>query len=311
VRAQFEVFDVTVGRHPALAARLARGIFATPGVYPAVVRFGNADSRADSDFEPDVRSLSFSVDLTRDGTLAPGANGARRDFSLQSATTLPLNDAAAFLASMKLLAAPNPAAGMWSLPFKDKLRMLRTFVLAAFQVYQKIKPYQQLRYWSDVPFRHGPTDIVKYSARPSLDNAARPLRTSSPNGLTDELVRHLEYDGKTSAFDFALQLLDARAMTYWGKRRDPDFWIENASVEWNEAEAPFHTVARLTLLSKSRLPLDAGEAAQFDVRWHSTPDSAPVGSIARARQGSEVASSGVRMPADGDRGLASRRVAKV
>ena len=63
-RAQFEVFDVTVGRDPALAARLAKGIFAKPGVYPAIVRFGNSDSKVNSDFKADVRSLSFSVDLT-------------------------------------------------------------------------------------------------------------------------------------------------------------------------------------------------------------------------------------------------------
>ena len=42
-RAQFEVFDVTVGRDRGLAARLARGMFATPGVYPALVRFANSD----------------------------------------------------------------------------------------------------------------------------------------------------------------------------------------------------------------------------------------------------------------------------
>src|SRR3984957_13981858 len=40
-RAQFEVFDVTVGRDRELAERLAKGIFAKPGVYPAIVRFGN------------------------------------------------------------------------------------------------------------------------------------------------------------------------------------------------------------------------------------------------------------------------------
>ena len=56
-----------------------------------------------------------------------------------------------------------------------------------------------------------------------------------------------------STFDFGVQFLDADRMTYWGKRHDANFWIENASVEWNEAEAPFHTVARLTLLSKSHL----------------------------------------------------------
>src|SRR5271156_5544556 len=40
VAATFEVFDVTIGRDPGLAARLAKGIFARPGIYPAVVRFG-------------------------------------------------------------------------------------------------------------------------------------------------------------------------------------------------------------------------------------------------------------------------------
>jgi hypothetical protein len=296
-RAQFEVFDVTAGRDPALAARLARGMFAKPGVYPAVVRFANADPNINSDFKPDVRSLSFSVDLTRDGAAVPGANVGRQDFSMQNATTLPINDAPAFLATMKLLTASNPAAGLWSLPFKDKLRVVRTLVLAQLQARQKIKPYQQLRYWSTVPFRHGPVDVVMHSATPSPDNPARPLQRSNPKGLQDELIRHLKEDGKMSSFDFGIQFLDAGRMTYWGKRRDSNFWIENASVEWKEAEAPFHTVARLTLLQNSQLGPDAGEAMYFDVTGHSTPDSTPVGSINRARWPAEVASRRARMGA--------------
>jgi hypothetical protein len=294
-RAQFEVFDVTPGRDPGLAARLARGIFAKPGVYPAVVRFGNSDPKVNSDFMADVRSLSFSVDLTQDGAAAPDANVRRQDFSLQNATTLPINDARAFLATMKLLTASNPAAGLWSLAFKDKLRVLRTLVLAQSQARQTIKPYQQLRYWSTVPFRHGPIDVVKYSATPSSNNPARPLKKSSPNALQDELVRHLEEDSKMSGFDFGLQFLDADRMTYWGKRRDANFWIENASVEWNEAEAPFHPVARLTLLPKAQLRPNAGEAIYFDVTGNATPDCMPLGSINRARWPAEVASRKARM----------------
>ena len=66
VGAQFEVFEVTAGRDAALAARLAKGMFAKPGAYPAVVRFANSDPKVNSDFKPDVRSLSFSVDLARE-----------------------------------------------------------------------------------------------------------------------------------------------------------------------------------------------------------------------------------------------------
>jgi hypothetical protein len=298
VRAQFEIFDVTAKQPLELAARLAKGIFAKPGIYPAVVRFANADANINSDFKPDVRSLSFSVDLTRDGTAAVGGS-SRQDFSMQNATTLPINDSSAFLATIKVLTASNPLGGLWSQPFKDKLKVVRTLALAELQARQKIKPYQKLRYWSTVPFRHGPDDIVKFSAIPSPDNSAEPLQKSNPRGLQDELVRHIKEDSRMSWFDFAVQFLDVGKMTYWGRTRDASFWIENASVEWNEAEAPFHVIARLALLRNSQLSLEASAATYFDVTNNSAPDSRPVGSINRARCPAEVASRRARACAVG------------
>jgi len=297
VRAQFEIFDVTAGRSPELGARLAKGVFSKPAMHPAVVRFANADSNINSDFKPDVRSLSFSVDLTQSGMADDGS--ARQDFSMQNATTLPINDAPAFLATIKVLTAPNPVTGLWFLPFKDKLKVVRTLALAELQTRQKIRPYQQLRYWSTVPFRHGPKDVVKFSAIPSPDNPAHPLQKSNPRGLQDELARHIQEDSQLSWFDFAVQLLDTSKMTYWGKTRDANFWIENASVDWSEAEAPFHRVARLTLIRNSQLSAEASEAVYFDVTGNSTPDSRPVGSINRARCPAEVASRRARVQAAG------------
>jgi hypothetical protein len=289
VRAQFEILDVGAERAPGLAARLAKGIFAKPGVYPAVVRFANADSSINSDFKPDVRSLSFSVDLGQDGA-SPDGTSVRQDFSMQNAKTLPINDSPAFLATIKVLTASNPVAVLWSLPFKDKLKVVRTLALAERQARQKIKPYQQLRYWSTVPFRHGPDDVVKFSAMPSPGNPARPLQKTNPKGLQHELIRHVTEDDQMSWFDFAVQFLDTNKMTYWGKARDADFWVENASVDWSEAEAPFHRIARLTLLPNSQLSTEASEATYFDVTGNSTRDSKPVGSINRARWLAEVAS---------------------
>jgi hypothetical protein len=294
-RAQFEILDVTAGRDPQLAARLAQGIFATPGVYPAVVRWGNADSKKNSDFKPDVRSMSFSVDLTKNGSIAVGANGTRHDFSLQNAPPLPINDSVAFAAIMKVLAASSPLAGLWSLSVRDKLRAVRVLTLAQLQSRQKIRAYQQLRYWSNVPFRHGPMDVVQYSLIPASDNLARPLQKRNPKGLQDELIRHVSEDGRMSHFDFGCQLLEPSKMTYWGKHHDANFWIENASVKWNEAEAPFHTVARLTLQPQSHLAPEAGEVVYFDVTRHSSPDSSPIGSINRARRYGEAASREARL----------------
>jgi hypothetical protein len=297
VRGQFEVFDVAAGRDYGLGVRLAKGMFAKPGVYPAVVRFANSDPTNNSDFKADVRSMSFSVDLTQQGRLVSDASPGRQDFSLQNTTTLPINDASAFLAMVKVLSAPDPLAALWHLPFKDKLRVSRTLTLVQFQFHQAIKPYQQLRYGSNVPFCHGPIDVVKYSATPFRDNQARPLQRRNPNGLQDELIRHVEEDSKMSSFDFGVQFLDTKRMTYWGKRRDANFWIENASIEWNEVEAPFHTVGCLTLLAKSHLQQEAADATYIDVTGNSTPDSRPLGSINRARWHAEVASRTARMEA--------------
>jgi hypothetical protein len=93
-----------------------------------------------------------------------------------------------------------------------------------------------------------------------------------------------------STWDFGLQLLDADAMTRWGRRRDASYWVENAAVEWKEAQAPFHVVGRLTLVPGSELSDDAAQVMYIDVTKHSTPDSAPLGSINRARWSAESAS---------------------
>ena len=64
VRATFEVFDLSKTVDDAtLARRLARGLFAKPGVYPATARFANAASTFQPDSDPDVRALSFAVQL--------------------------------------------------------------------------------------------------------------------------------------------------------------------------------------------------------------------------------------------------------
>ncbi len=301
VGARFEVLDVTAGRDPALGARLARGIFAKPGCYPATVRFGNSDPQVNSDQKPDVRSLSFFVDLTRDGSEVPVDGVLRQDFSLQNAPTLPINDARAFLATMKVLTAANPVKGLASLTFRDQLRVVRAIGLAKVQSKRPRKAYQQLRYWSTVPFRHGAADVVKQCATPAPGNPARPPQRREPNALHDELVSHVDNDSTMSSFDIGLQFLDASTMTYAGRRFDETFWIENASIEWSERQAPFHTVARLTLLPKSQLGAQQSAATYFDVTGNAVPDSTPVGSINRARWRAEAASRHARADTAADR----------
>lgn len=289
VRATFEVFDL--GRaidDPALAARLGRGLFAEPGVYAATVRFANAASTFQADSKPDVRAMSFSVE---------GPGGTRVDLSMNNATTFPLNDAHAFAAFMKVSAA----ASAWSklkalvgLSFRDLGGFFATAWRGIRQQRGPLKPYQQTRYWSNVAFSFGDADAMKYSAIPSHENPGRPIG-KGPNVLRDELARHLTEDRQMASFDIGLQLLDADRMTFKGKTHDPAFWVENASVEWPESQAPFHVVGRLTLVPNSVMSDAECQGMYIDVTEHAIPGSRPIGSINRARWAAEAASRNARL----------------
>ncbi len=166
--ADLEVLDVkTTVPDPATAARLARGLFATAGTYPATVRFANADSGFNADSKADVRALSFAIE--------PAGASPRLDFSANDRPTFPINDAHAFATTVKVVTAPSISSGFRSLPLSDKASFARTVVLGQIQKRQALRPYQQRRYWSTVPFRHGPTDVVKYSATPCTgESGGRP-----------------------------------------------------------------------------------------------------------------------------------------
>jgi mono/diheme cytochrome c family protein len=293
-RGTLEIFDIakTAG-DPALAARLARGLFAKPGTYQAAVRFANAASTFQKDTAPDVRGVSFSLDVPA-GAAGPAAT--RLDYSFNNAPTFPINNAHDFAALMRVKAAGGAFAqlrALLSLSFADLKGVIQTARKGLRQQRGPLKPYQQTRYWSNVPFMHGQDEAVKLSVLPAPDNAGRPIGKGK-NVLRDELARHLNEDPPAS-FDFQVQLLEPSRMTLNGQARDATFWVENASAEWPEAQAPFYTVGRLTLQPKSMLS-DEECAAQFiDVTKFALPEHRPIGSINRARWIAESASRKMRL----------------
>ena len=295
VRATFEIFDVakTAG-DAALAARLGRGLFAKPGIYPATVRFANAAGSIEKDSKRDVRALSFAVDVPA-GVL--GEQATRLDYSMNNAPTFPINDAHAFAAFMRVDAAKGffgHLRALLSLSFRDMKGFFQTAVRGLRQQHTTPIPYQQTRFWSTVPFLHGQDEVVKYSAIPAPDNAGQPVG-KGPSVLRDELLRHVNQDTEQARFDFALQLLDPSRMTIDGQKKDAPFWVENASVEWLEDQAPFTVVGRLTLQPGSQLSDAECEAWFIDVTKYALPDHRPLGSINRARWRAEMASRKARL----------------
>src|SRR5207245_9529713 len=167
------------------------------------------------DSKPDVRALSFAIEVPA-GVLGPVAT--RLDYSMNNAPTFPINDAHAFAAFMRVQGAAGLLGhlkALASLSLKDLVGFFETAARGLRQERGAIHPYQRTRYWSNVPFLHGPDNAVKYSAIPALDNPARPIG-KGPNVLRDELLRHINDDADMASFDFALQLLDADRMTFKG-----------------------------------------------------------------------------------------------
>jgi mono/diheme cytochrome c family protein len=295
VRATFEVFDVASRvSDPALAARLARGLFARPGTYPATVRFANAASTIKPDSNPDVRALSFAVEVPS-GVVGP--QPVRLDYSMNNAPTFPINDAHAFAAFMRVQAAEGVFGhlrALLSLSFKDLKGFFQTAARGLKQEHTRLQPYQRNRYWSNVPFLHGDDEAIKYSATPAAANPNDPIGKGD-TVLRDDLLRHVEQDAQQASWDFGLQLLEPGRMTLDGATREASFWVENASVEWPEAQAPFYAVGRLTLLPQSELSQAECEAWSIDVTEHALPGHRPIGSINRARWVAEAASRKARM----------------
>jgi hypothetical protein len=292
VRGVFEVFDLfqTIPDR-ALAARLAQGLFARPGTYDATLRFANADSHVFPDPNKDVRACSIAVEVPP-GLL--GRDVTRQDFSMNNARVFPINDAHSFAIATNVAVAPSVLRGVMALPFRDKMAFVRMAVLGALQEKPAKVAFQQTSYWSTVPFHHGPADVIKYAVFASPGNYAQPLSTAI-NCLQDELSRHVNNDLHMSCFDVGLQLLDVDAMTYFGRRRTPSFWIENASVEWKDSQAPFHIVGRVTLVAQSVISAEEVARMWIDVTTNSAPDCKPMGGINRARPVGEEASRHARL----------------
>jgi hypothetical protein len=246
-----------------LPAALRVGIFAQPAAYPARVRFANATSI--SDRERDIRGMSVKVLRVTGENLTPGAG--EQDFVLNSHPVMMAADARTFL---ELLRA-NEAGG---------LRRILYFVThpkaagIARAAQQRHTCHLDIPYWSATPYLFGEGRAVKYRMRPAPGQRASAAATGTASYLTDALRMRLA--AGEAVFELGVQF-----------QTDPQRMpIEDASVEWPEAAAPFQPVAMLRIPSQrfdSPEQMARCEAISFNP-WYSLVPHRPLGSMNRARR---------------------------
>jgi hypothetical protein len=253
-------------------ARVA--LFAKPATYRALVRFSNGAGQRQADPKGDVRGIAIKVMGVDGKKVIPGMEDARtQDFLMIQSAATPFRDADEFVWFVK--AAASPAL----LP----LKLIGRYGFGGFSLLKKLlssisRPVPSVatsRYWSALPIRLGPY-AVHYALTPNEQSAPDAKKGSGADYLGDELAQRLAKGPVT--YDFKLQFFVDDARTP----------IEDASHEWKEEDAPFVTVARLTL-PKQDLASPRGkkvaalvEKLSFDP-WHALVEMRPLGNMMRAR----------------------------
>lgn len=281
-KANFEVY----GASENIPNELQIGLFSQPNIYKANLRFANAESKILPDQEPDVRSLSFSIEGIDPVISNPQG---RIDFSTNDSMTFPINDAETF-ASIMTLSLKGLFWGGVELGLSRVLDAKNAFSLGAIQKKPAEISYQNLRYWSGVAFLLG-QNAIKYSLTPCESNSKQDLNSNDPDALKNELIRHLKSNEPAACFYFQVQPLDENALTdddghYYLAHE----WVENATWEWSEKQIPFITLGKLTL-DKASIPTDSEcEKVRFNVNVNTSEMHRGLGSINRARTQAEKAS---------------------
>lgn len=200
----------------------------------------------------------------------------------------PFRNAAEFVPV--LMGAMTPPLGMlragMQVGFGRLFQILRA-TLGGFKI--PMLSFATTRYFSASPIRFG-AHAVHYALRPHAAPDPSAKVGAAPEYLSEEMTARLK-EGPV-VYDFQVQF-------FVDETRTP---IEDASVEWKEADAPFVTVARLTLpeqdptSERGRKLATFVEGLSFDP-WHALEELRPLGKMMRARNVAYRVSTGERKAA--------------
>ena len=252
------------------------GLFAKPASYRAYVRFSNGDGRRQHDRTGDVRGMAVKVVGVDGKKIIPGMEQEKtQDFLLIRTPAIPFRNAREFV-EVVTAAQQNPLLVVPRV--LRRLGLARTMELLP-QLARGLRlptlPLAAATYFSAAPVRCGAYAI--HYALVSHDASGRAITAdTSRERLHHELAARLA-KGPV--------VYDLRIQFYTGEAKTP---IEDASVEWKTEDAPFVTVARLTLPRqdldgvRGKKVAEFVETLSFDP-WHALEDHRPLGNIMRAR----------------------------
>jgi catalase len=262
LRAEFQVLQ-------SIPDVLRVGLFKTPKIYFAWIRFSYGSPSTLPDFLPNTRGMAIKLLTAPDGD---ALEGAEQDFLLSNYPVFFVRNASDF---SDLAESAAKAGWMGAIlpslnPFRWRWRTLAIILRSTFRWAASVA---ELRYWSQATFSVG-THVAKLSAQGCLRSSQKPFRLRTKY-LRDE-IRERFARGEGALFEFYVQAWE-------GPHPAP---VNDATLDWQESHAPFHRVALIRIPpqnfeSQERLTLQ--EQMSFSP-WHTLVEHAPLGEINLVRQ---------------------------
>jgi catalase len=277
VRARFQI-------KTDLPENLRVGLFQPGAGYDALVRFSNARGQVFGDLAKDQRGVAIRIKNNPGERLSPGDTTYIQDFLMTNTPVSFARNPTQFIEVGEILL--GGVIGVFprlvkKYGFGEAKRILGVFLAPVIS----FKPLQMNQYWSRTSFQYG-TYAIRYLIRPSAGSkdwsTGRQLSEvlhsltgvgSGREHYLREKLRDALRDGDV-CFDFCIQL-------FVDEKRTP---IEDAYIEWKEADSPPIAIATL-ILPVQELDAQLGEEMeQMSFNPWNTSDLHPLGLINLARK---------------------------
>jgi len=273
--------------HENLPEELAQGLFAKPGAYPVVMRLSTVPGEILEDAVSTPRGMALKIIGVEGERVAGSEDDVTQDFVLVNAPAFSAPNAAAFLRTLKLVAATT--GEMESLK-----KLTSTIARGAEAVVEAVGAKSSLlvtlggqqehhilgeTFYSQTPIRYG-NYIAKIGVFPVAANLTALTGRDLKNNGEANMLRNVVVDyflQHSATWEVRVQLCtDLATMP-----------VEDASVAWPEEQSPYVTVATITAAAQDPWTvekIDAIDAGLAFTPWHALAAHRPLGSVNRARK---------------------------
>ena len=273
VNAQVRVLDD-------LDPELRQGVFSEPGkTWQAVMRLSNGNAYPQFDSIRDARGMAIKLqDVPGTQLLASQHDRAEQDFVMFNHPNFFVSDVAEYRQNIAAQAEGKKVMAFFP-SWDPRTWQIRHLFIALATLSPAPASPTQTTYFSVSPYKFG-TANAKFRVAPDPDNCPAytlPEQNQAlPNFLRSALNQQLSTDRVPACFVLQIQRQNAN-------RYMP---IEDTSIEWQESDSPFETVARIEVPAQD---FDTpGQNLRCDnlsfSPWHGLEAHQPIGGINRLRK---------------------------